>query len=282
MIRGLYTGASGMVVQMHRLDTISNNLANVDLNGYKRDTAINKAFPEILLRRMNDDGMFVFPLGSIDTTPIVGKLGTGAELNEVYTAFTQGSLKQTENPFDLALEGEGFLSVLLPDGERYTRNGSFLLNDEGYLVTKHGEFVLGENGPIQAKKNNFVIDQDGVIYQNATYSGDERRLVSLEENEWENLERVDRLRIVDFKRPRYLKKMGNSFWRDTEESGPAEIAVGDSRPKVRQGFLESSNVNVVTEMVQMIEVQRTYEANQKMIQTQDSLLGRLINEALRV
>ena len=282
MIRGLYTGASGMVVQMHRLDTISNNLANVDLNGYKRDTAINKAFPEILLRRMNDDGMFVFPLGSIDSTPIVGKLGTGAELNEVYTAFTQGSLKQTENPFDLALEGEGFLSVLLPDGERYTRNGSFLLNDEGYLVTKHGEFVLGENGPIQAKKNNFVIDQDGVIYQNATYSGDERRLVSLEENEWENLERVDRLRIVDFKRPRYLKKMGNSFWRDTEESGPAEIAVGDSRPKVRQGFLESSNVNVVTEMVQMIEVQRTYEANQKMIQTQDSLLGRLINEALRV
>jgi len=282
LIRGLYTGASGMVVQMHRLDTISNNLANVDLNGYKRDTAINKAFPEILLRRMNDDGMFVFPLGSIDTTPIVGKLGTGAELNEVYTAFTQGSLKQTENPFDLALEGEGFLSVLLPDGERYTRNGSFLLNDEGYLVTKHGEFVLGENGPIQAKKNNFVIDQDGVIYQNATYSGDERRLVSLEENEWENLERVDRLRIVDFKWPRYLKKMGNSFWRDTEESGPAEIAVGDSRPKVRQGFLESSNVNVVTEMVQMIEVQRTYEANQKMIQTQDSLLGRLINEALRV
>jgi flagellar basal-body rod protein FlgF len=282
LIRGLYTGASGMVVQMHRLDTISNNLANVDLNGYKRDTAINKAFPEILLRRMNDDGMFVFPLGSIDTTPIVGKLGTGAELNEVYTAFTQGSLKQTENPFDLALEGEGFLSVLLPDGERYTRNGSFLLNDEGYLVTKHGEFVLGENGPIQAKKNNFVIDQDGVIYQNATYSGDERRLVSLEENEWENLERVDRLKIVDFKRPRYLKKIGNSFWKDTEESGPAEIAGGDSRPKVRQGFLESSNVNVVTEMVQMIEVQRTYEANQKMIQTQDSLLGRLINEALRV
>lgn len=282
MIRGLYTGASGMVVQMHRLDTIANNLANVDLNGYKRDTAINKAFPEILIRRMNDDGMFVFSLGSIDTTPIVGKLGTGAELNEVFTVFTQGSLKQTENPFDLALEGEGFLSVLLPDGERYTRNGSFLLNDEGYLVTKQGEFILGENGPIKVKKNNFIIDQDGVIYQNATYSGDERRLVSLEENEWENLERVDRLKIVEFKRLRYLKKMGNSFWRDTEESGPAEIAVGDRRPKVRQGFLESSNVNVVTEMVRMIEVQRTYEANQKMIQTQDSLLGRLINEALRV
>jgi flagellar basal-body rod protein FlgF len=282
LIRGLYTGASGMVVQMHRLDTISNNLANVDLNGYKRDTAINKAFPEILLRRMNDDGVYVFPLGSVDSTPIVGRLGTGVELNEVFTVFSQGSLKQTENPFDLALEGEGFLSVLLPEGERYTRNGSFLLNDEGYLVTKHGEFVLGENGPIRLKKNNFVIDQDGVIYQNASFAGDPRRLVSLEENEWENLERVDRLKIVDFKRPRYLQKVGNSFWRDTEESGPAEVIFGDRRPKVRQGFLESSNVNVVTEMVRMIEVQRIYEANQKTIQTHDSLLGRLINEALRV
>jgi len=200
----------------------------------------------------------------------------------VFTAFTQGSLKQTENPFDLALEGEGFLTVLLPDGERYTRNGSFLLNDQGFLVTKRGEFVMGENGPIKIKKNNFVIDQDGVVYQNSTFAGDERRLVSLEENEWENLERVDRLKIVDFNRPRYLKKMGDSFWRDTEDSGPAQIAAGEGRPKVRQGFLESSNVNVVTEMVQMIEVQRTYEANQKMIQTQDSLLGRLINEALRV
>ncbi len=282
MIRGLYTGASGMVVQMHRLDTISNNLANVDLNGYKRDTAINKAFPEILLRRMNDDGVYVFPLGSVDSPPIVGRLGTGVELNEVFTVFSQGSLKQTENPFDLALEREGFLSVLIPEGERYTRNGSFLLNDEGYLVTKHGEFVLGENGPIRLKKNNFVIDQDGVIYQNATFAGDPRRLVSLEENEWENLERVDRLKIVDFKRPRYLQKVGNSFWKDTEESGPAEIVFGGERPKVRQGYLESSNVNVVTEMVRMIEVQRTYEANQKIIQTHDSLLGRLINEALRV
>jgi flagellar basal-body rod protein FlgF len=280
LIRGLYTGASGMVVQMGHLDAIANNLANVDLTGYKRDTPVYMAFPELLLRRMNDDGVYTFPLGSVDTTPIVGRLGTGVELNEVFTVFEQGPMKQTENPFDLALEGQGFFAIGTDAGERYTRNGSFLLNDEGYLVTKNGELVLGENGPLQLKKNNFIIDQDGVVWQNAALAGDERRLVSLEENEWQSLARVDRLRLVNFERTRYLKKQGNSMWASTEESGPA---TGDfpERPKLRQGFLEGANVNVVTEMVRMIEVNRSYEANQKLIQTEDALLGRLVNDVIR-
>ena len=282
MIRGLYTGASGMVAQMHRLDALTNNLANVDLNGYKRDVAVHKAFPELLLRRMDDDGVINLGFASIDVAPVVGKLGTGVEMNELYTVFTQGTLKATDNPFDLALEGNGFLSVQVGDVQRYTRNGSFLLDPEGFLVTKDGHHVLGEDGPIQLKKNNFVIDQDGVIYQNSTFAGEEDRLVSLEENEWENLERVDRLQIVGFKRNRYLKKMGSSFWRDTEESGQAAVLLPGERPKVRQGFLEGSNVNPVTEMVQMIEVNRIYEANQKVIQAHDTLLGRLINEVSRV
>ena len=280
MIRGLYTGASGMVVQMGHLDAIANNLANVDLTGYKRDTPVDKAFPEILLRRMNDDGVYSFPLGSVDTTPIVGRLGTGVELNEVYTVFEQGPMKQTENPFDLALEGLGFFAIGTENGERYTRNGSFHLNDEGYLVTKEGQSVLGENGPLKLKKNNFVIDQDGVVWQNAALAGDDRRLVSLEENEWESMERVDRLRLVDFDRTRYLKKEGNSMWVSTEESGAARTQMPE-RPKLRQGFLEGANVNVVTEMVRMIEVNRSYEANQKLIQTEDALLGRLVNDVIR-
>lgn len=282
MIRGLYTGASGMIAQMHRLDALSNNLANVDLNGYKRDTAIHKAFPELLLRRMSDDGVYMFPFGSVDTTPIVGKLGTGVELNEVFTIFTQGPLKQTDNPFDFALEGKGFLAIQTPDGERYTRNGSFLLNNDGYLVTKNGEFVLGENGPIKLKKNNFMVDQDGVIYQNATFEGDDERLVSLEENEWENIEQVDKLKIVDFKRTRYIKKVGDSFWKSTEHSGPGEVIEPGNRPKIRQGFLEGANVNPVTEMVQVIEVHRSYEANQRLMHSEDQLLGKLINDAVKV
>jgi flagellar basal-body rod protein FlgF len=282
LIRGLYTGGSGMITQQDRLDTISNNLANVDLTGYKKDTAIQKAFPELLLRRMGDNGTYVFPFGSVETSPIVGRLGTGVETNEIFTNFTQGAFKQTENPFDMAIEGKGFMSVATGNGEAYTRNGAFVLSNDGYLVTMNGDRVLGENGPIKLKKNNFIIDQDGVVYQNARFAQDENRLVSLQENEWEDTERVDRLKLVDFESTRYLKKQGESYWKATDDSGEAQIIDEGSRPKLRQGFLETSNVNPVTEMVEMIEVNRSYEANQKMIQTEDSLLGRLLNEVIKV
>lgn len=282
MVRGLFTAASGMNVQQNRLDEIANNLANVDLNGYKKDTAIQKAFPEMLMRRMNDDGMYRFPFGSVDTAPIVGTLGTGVETNEVYTNFAQGPLKQTENDFDLAIEGSGFLTVQTPQGERLTRNGAFLVNSDGYLVSKTGDFVLGENGPIKLKKNNFVIDQDGTAWQNSTFATDDKRLVSQAENQWENIEKVDRLKIVDVSRRRYLEKQGNSYWRATDESGPAEIIGPDARPKVRQGFVEGANVNAVQEMVEMIEVNRAYDANQKTIQTEDALIGKLWNEVVKV
>jgi len=282
MLRGIYTGASGMKAQMHRMDALSNNLANVDVNGYKRDTSIQKAFPELLIRRTNDDGVYRFPLGSIDIAPVAGKLGTGVEQNEVFTVFSQGALKQTENPFDIALEGEGFIAIQTPMGERYTRNGSFVLGKEGYLLTKEGYPVLGENGPIQIKKHNFVIDQKGKIFQNSRFAGMPEDLVSLEENEWEDIEYVDTLKTVTFKRARYLDKQGSSFWRTSEHSGEAMPIPEEKAPNVRQGFLEGSNVNPVTEMVRMIEVNRAYEANQKSIQTQDALAGRLINEAVKV
>lgn len=282
MVRGLYTGASGMVVQMNRMDEIANNLANVDLNGYKKDIAVEKAFPEMLMRRMNDDAVYKFPIGSVDSAPIVGTIGTGVETNEVYTNFSQGPMKQTENDFDMALEGNGFFTVQAPQGERLTRNGAFLINNDGYLVTKSGDFVLGENGPIKLKKNNFVVDQDGVVWQNATFAADDRRLVSQEENQWENIERVDRLRVVDVTRKRYLQKQGDSHWRATDESGPATVIGPEARPKVRQGFLEGANVNAVTEMVEMIEVNRAYDANQRTVQTEDTLIGRLWNEVVKV
>lgn len=282
MLRGIYTGASGMKAQMHRMDALSNNLANVDVNGYKRDTSIQKSFPELLLRRTNDDGVYRFPLGSIDIAPVAGKLGTGVEQNEVFTVFSQGALKQTENPFDIALEGEGFIAIQTPMGERYTRNGSFVLGKEGYLLTKEGYPVLGENGPIQIKKHNFVIDQKGKIFQNSRFAGMPEDLVSLEENEWEDIEFVDTLKTVTFKRVRYLDKQGSSLWKTSEHSGEALPIPEEKAPTVRQGFLEGSNVNPVTEMVRMIEVNRAYEANQKSIQTQDALAGRLINEAVKV
>ena len=282
MIRGLYTGASGMQAQQHRMDALANNLANVDLNGYKRDTSVHKAFPEMLIRRMNDD-VHQFPIGSVDSAPIVGKLGTGVEYNESFTVFDQGSLKETSNPFDLALDGDGFFSIQTNNGERYTRNGSFILGKEGYLLTKEGYKVLGENGPIQIKLNNFTIDKQGRVFQNGALSDNPRRLVSMEENDWAETELVDSLKVVRFdgNGNRFLKKQGSSLWTDTFESGEAYTTALDDRPKVLQGFLEASNVNPVTEMVNMIEVNRAYEANQKVITSQDGMLNKLINQAAR-
>jgi flagellar basal-body rod protein FlgF len=198
---------------------------------------LKRPFPELLIRRFDQESTYSFPMGSVNTAPMVGKLGTGVEYNETFTIWEQGSLKETSNPFDLALgKREVFLAVETNDGERYTRNGSFVLGKEGYLLTKNGEFVLGENGPIQIKKNNFTIDKQGRIWQNSDLADDPNRLVSMEENDWANTELVDTLKVVNFNRPRHLLKQGNSFWASTEISGQAEIARGSDRPGVPAGF----------------------------------------------
>ncbi len=276
-----------MVVQQHSMDTISNNLANVDTTGYKEDLSVHKAFPELLLRRMQVEETHLpisrtAPhLGSVDRAPVVGTLGTGVEQNEVYTVFSQGSFKETTNPFDLALEGDGFFTVQTPYGERLTRNGSFHIGPEGLLVTKEGYPVLGENGPVSVKLNNFIVDQSGRIFQNDDFAEDPRRLVSITENDWANTVQVDRLRIVHVDRERYLEKQGSSLYRTTWDSGDAFVAEGEDRALVRQGFLETSNVNAIKQMVKMIEVNRAYEANQKVIQSHDQATDKLINQAMR-
>ena len=167
-----------MSAQQVRLDAISNNLANLDTDGYKRDIAVHKSFAQLLLRRIDDDGVTMNPFGSGDMAPVVGKIGTGVENNELYTEFEQGALKQTDSDFDLAMDGKGFFAIQTPYGERYTRNGSFVLGKEGLLETKEGYPVLGENGPIQIKANNFKIDKDGNVYVNKTFQDDPFRLVS--------------------------------------------------------------------------------------------------------
>ncbi len=278
MVRGLYTGASGMIAQEARLDAIANNLANVDKTAYKKDLTLFKAFPDMIIRRLNDDGLGITPAGSYDTMPFVGKLGTGVEVNEVYTLYDQGSLMRTENPFDVALDGKGFFAVMTERGERYTRNGAFTLNKDGILVTHNGLPVLGQNGIIKLQKNNFIINERGEILVNAALSLEPTDLVGMTQNNWEQPIVIDKLKIVDFENIRELKKEGESLYRETEYSGPALPA---EEYKVVQGFLEKSNVNAVREMVDMIEVQRSYEANQKAMLTHDQELGRLINEVAR-
>lgn len=283
MVRGLYTAASGMMAQQSRLDVVANNLANVDTAGFKKDTACLKAFPEMRISRTDDDGVVLSPLGSTDQRPYIGRVGTGVETNEVYTEFTEGSMRETENHFDFALEGKGFIAVETPQGERYTRNGSFLIDKEGYLVSKQGYRVLGEDGYIKIKENNFMVDEEGRFYSNRNLEGDDKRLVQMTENDWSGSAFIDRMKIVRFDNERFLKKEGESLWVDTEVSGQARVAErGIDRPKVLQGYLETSNVNAVNEMVAMIEVQRAYEMNSKVIATHDTLIGKAVNEVGRM
>lgn len=256
MIRGWYTGASGMNAQQNRLDAISNNLANVDTTGYKRDISVSKSFSELLLRRTNADGVYQTPFGSADAAPVIGKLGLGVETNENYTDFEQGSFKATDTKTDFAMGGQGFFAVQTPGGERYTRNGNFFLGKEGILETKDGYPVQGENGAIRLANDKFLVREDGKIY---SQDGQE----------------IDRLKVVRFDNERYLKKTGESFYTANDISGPAHIAEGDERPRILQGYTETSNVNVVNEMVQMIEVNRAYEANQKTITSEDSMMNTL-------
>lgn len=257
MIRGWYTGASGMNAQQNRLDAISNNLANVDTAGYKRDITVSKSFSELLLRRTNLDGVYETPFGSAEAAPIIGKLGLGIETNENYTDFAQGSFRQTDQSTDVAFGGKGFFSVQTPLGERYTRDGNFIIGKEGILETKDGYPVLGEKGFIHVENDKFTVNEDGII------------------SSQEDSEIIDRFKVVRFDNERYLKKMGNNLYSANDISGSAHIAEGSERPRFLQGYMETSNVNVVNEMVQMIEVNRAYEANQKTITSEDSMMGTL-------
>lgn len=257
MIRGWYTGASGMNAQQNRLDAISNNLANVDTAGYKRDITVSKSFPELLLRRTNLDGVYETPFGSAEAAPVIGKLGLGIETNENYTDFVQGSFRQTDQNTDVAFGGKGFFAVQTPLGERYTRDGNFIIGKEGILETRDGYPVLGEKGFIHVENDKFTVNEDGII------------------SSQEDSEVIDRFKVVRFDNERYLKKMGRNLYSSNDISGQAHIAEGSERPRFLQGYMETSNVNVVNEMVQMIEVNRAYEANQKTITSEDSMMGTL-------
>jgi flagellar basal-body rod protein FlgG len=156
------------------------------------------------------------------------------------------------------------------------------LGKEGYLETKEGYPVLGENGPLRVQANNFQIDKNGGVWVNAEYADDPELMISRENNTWTETILLDTLKIVEFDLDRYLQKQGSSLWRATDTSGEAQVIEGTARPRVVQGFTEASNVDPVVEMVQMIEVNRAYEANQKVVQSEDSMLGVLLNQVARL
>lgn len=247
MVRGLYTGWTGMANEQKRLDIISNNIANANTVGYKQDSVTNQSFEHQLTIKIKD-------ASENFNNKAIGSMSVGVKLGEVYTSHEQGSLRQTDNTFDLALEGKGFFQVSVADRNgtkttQFTRDGSFTMTRDGYLVDMNGNNLLGESGEISVPIDaaNVVIDGDGSVYADGTY--------------------IDKVKVTDFEDYDYLKKIGDN--RYVAVDGANEI---DANVIVNQGYTEQSNVNVVSEMVDMIAITRAYEANQKVIQTIDGTL----------
>lgn len=256
MIKGLYTAASGMMLQMARQDVVANNLANVNTTGFKRSSTTAQAFPAMLLRRM---GELEHGTGKPQPQPtqLIGWLGTGACLDRVITDYSIGNLKQTENPTDLALaDADVYLAVETPQGIRYTRNGALKVNGDGLLTTSQGYAVLDEN--------------DNYIYLEGTLGIDRMGYIT------DNGQELTRLQVVRFENQAWLEKLGGNLINTEQEPQLVET------PDILPGYLEESNVVAVQEMVTMINVVRSYEALQKVIQAEDEVTQTAIDEVARV
>lgn len=253
MLRALYTSGAGLKSQQFLLDTIANNLANVNTTGFKKNR-VN--FQDLLYQRLQL---------ATEEKPLQVEVGTGVRVSSTQTNFQQGILQQTENQYDFAIEGTGFFMVEIPgnDGDPgFTRNGACSLDSENYIVNSDGYRLLDDSGePIQVDEDTREIQvSNGIIY---ALVGDDS-----------DLEEVAPIGMAKFTNPAGLEKVGGSIFMPTSASGePEEGVEGDEGfGVIRQYFLENSNVSVVDEMVQMITAQRAYEINTKTIKTADEIL----------
>ncbi|MDL2209875.1 flagellar basal-body rod protein FlgF [Desulfovibrio sp. OttesenSCG-928-O18] len=250
MQNAMYSALFGALSNEHRMNSIANNLANVNTTGYKRDLL---AFKDTMVMYAHDHIME--PVASIRDKkffPDPQHLSRTRIATSV-TDFQQGGLKVTSAPFDVAINGEGFFKVESPDGEYYTRNGHFTINQEGTLVTEQGWPVMSEGGPITmpAGFKNATIAENGRIFAD----GDE----------------VGQIQMVTVDNLAGLEKKGNNLYRPRPGAEVNEVEVDAARTWMAQGFLESANVDAVYEMVNMIETQRQFEAYQKVMQTSDTI-----------
>jgi len=257
MIRSLWIARTGLDAQQTQLDVISNNLANVSTNGFKRSRAV---FEDLLYQNLRQPGA----QSSQQTQVPAGlQLGTGARPVSTARIFTQGNLQKTDNTLDLAVQGNGFFQVLLPDGTTgYTRDGSFQKDNQGQIVTSDG-YPLQPNITIPANALSMSIGTDGTV--TVTQPGSAAAT------------QVGSIQLATFINPAGLQSMGQNLFQETAASGtPTPNTPGTNGAGiVNQGYVETSNVNVAEELVTMIQTQRAYELNSKVVSTSDAMLGRL-------
>ena len=257
MMRSLWISKTGMEAQQTQLDTISNNLANVSTNGYKRAHAV---FEDLMYQNLRQAGA-----NSSEQTTLPTGLQAGLGTRAVATArnFSQGGLQQSSNPLDIAVRGSGFFEVQMPDGTTgYTRDGSFQVSSTGQLVTNNG-YTVNPGITIPANAQSVTIGSDGTV--SVTIPGQA------------TAQSVGQLQVASFVNPAGLEPRGQNIFAETTASGTPNSGTpgANGLGSLRQGFVETSNVNVVEELVAMIQTQRAYELNSKAIQTSDQMLQKL-------
>lgn len=247
MIKGMYIATSGMQTQMKRMDVVSNNLANIDTKGFKSDNLLSRSFGEILNEKIKDPN--VLNVRTLET-------GAGIHIDEIHTLFKQGALEQTNRNCDLSILGEGFFAVETPYGERFTRAGNFTVDAYGYLTTNEGYRVLSEDGHIYVGSDDFSVSADGTITAQGV---------------------TNKLRIVTFADNQNLRKQGSNLFYSI--GGQPSTA---ANYQIKQGCLENSNVDLTTQMIELINISRNFETNQRVVRMMDEVLGKTVNEVGKV
>ncbi|MCL2829769.1 MAG: flagellar basal-body rod protein FlgG [Betaproteobacteria bacterium] len=258
MIRSLWIARTGLDAQQTQLDVIANNLANVSTNGYKRGRAI---FEDLLYQTLRQPGAQTSQQTQIPTGL---QLGVGVRPVSTARIFTQGALQHTENPLDIAIDGPGFFQILLPDGTiAYTRDGSFQKDNQGQIVNSSG-YPMQPNIVIPDNATSISIGKDGTV--SVTLAGN----VAAPAN-------IGNIQLVTFVNNGGLLSVGENLFLETAASGtPTPNVPGNNGAGVlNQYYVETSNVNVAEEMVTMIQTQRAYELNTKVVSTSDQMLARL-------
>ncbi len=268
MFRGFYTAASGMIAQQRRTDMIMNNMSNANTPGFKEDQSTLRSFPDMLLSRLNKQGK----------GPQVGHLSTGIYMQEAIPKFIQGDIQETDNKTDMALvdimmpasnvngkNGTVFFTVQDPSGQlRYTRDGNFTLDPQGYLTTGSGQYILDSSGrPIQLTSDQFTVSDTGLI---TGQNGEQAQLgIAFSDN------------------PDRLIKEGDGLYR-TENGAALASAAGQTgvQFKLQQGYLEQSNVDMSKAMTDMLTAYRSFEANQKILQAYDRSMEKAANEVGKI
>lgn len=285
MLKGLYTAYTGMLNEQHRMDVLANNLANSTTNGFKKEGTTSQAFDTVLaykIKDLSEPGNLPRPMArnrAVDENELnnpnnedylerrVTRTGMnlGVKIGENYVDYSVSPIKSTGNQFDLAISDRGFFAVEYTNkaGEtstKYTRDGNFTMNVQGYLVTQDGDFVLDENGRRIRMDTGLPvsIDHNGNITQEGAA--------------------VATIGLTDFEDYNYLERFGENYFQPVEGATETE----EVESQIYAGYLEMSNISVVTEMVNMITLQRQYESNQKVITTYDDTLDQAVSQLGRL